>query len=128
MSEQSYAKIVRVEDSYLEFIINKGRNDGVTEQSVFVIYEIGDEIIDPETNKNLGKLEIIKGKVKAKHIQDNMTTIISDEYEKEPNIQRMSMNNQSIWSGIPQNETVVGRSKIKPIFNVEVGDLVKKIR
>lgn len=69
--------VVKIIDDY-KLIINKGRNQGVKDGQRYLIYEIGEEIIDPNTNKSLGKLEIIKGTGKVVHTQNNMATISSD--------------------------------------------------
>ncbi len=64
--------------NYDKIVINKGENDGILEQMRFLIYEEGDEIIDPTTNKSLGLLEKPKGKFKVLHIQEQITTLTSE--------------------------------------------------
>lgn len=53
-------------------ILSAGSQHGVREGMVFVIYQLGDPIIDPETLESLGQLEIIKGRVKVYHVQDKL--------------------------------------------------------
>jgi NADP-dependent 3-hydroxy acid dehydrogenase YdfG len=53
-------------------VLNIGANDGVTEGTVFLIYEEGEEIVDPETKESLGRLEIPKGNVTAVNVQERM--------------------------------------------------------
>jgi len=53
-------------------VLNVGANDGVQEGMVFLIYEEGEEIVDPDTKEPLGRLEIAKGNVTAVNVQDRM--------------------------------------------------------
>ena len=39
---------------------------------LFVLYELGPEIFDPENSAPLGKLEIVKGKVSVIHVQEKL--------------------------------------------------------
>lgn len=45
----------------------------------FLVYRLGETIIDPDTKENLGQLEIIVGRGRAAHIQDRLTTIFADD-------------------------------------------------
>ena len=60
------------------FILNKGSKDGIKAGDRFLVYALGDEIFDPETNENLGQLELIRGTGKVIHIQERMATVKSD--------------------------------------------------
>lgn len=61
-----------------KIVINKGSKDDVHDSMRFLVYEEGDEITDPVTNKSLGVLENPKGTFKIVHIQENMTILISE--------------------------------------------------
>nr|WP_321298317.1 hypothetical protein [uncultured Sphaerochaeta sp.] len=65
-------------------VINKGADDGVTEDDVFLIYSLGDELKDPKSGIELGKLEIVHGKGIVAHLQPRMTTIISCVFDEQP--------------------------------------------
>lgn len=54
-------------------VINRGSAHGVREGMRFVIYAELDEVTDPETGKSLGKLELVKARVVATHVQEGMT-------------------------------------------------------
>jgi hypothetical protein len=54
-------------------VLGAGSDQGVREGLLFVIYELGDEIYDPETSESLGRLEIVKGRVKVTHVQDKIS-------------------------------------------------------
>lgn len=68
------AKIIEID----KIVINKGFNDKINEHMVFLVYEEGEEIIDPSNNKSLGYLENPKGKFKPFHVQPTMTIIVSE--------------------------------------------------
>jgi hypothetical protein len=53
-------------------VLGVGANQGVGEGHAFVIFEPGEEIIDPETKESLGSLEIVKGRVKVAHVMPQM--------------------------------------------------------
>ena len=67
------AKIIEVD----KIVINKGLKDNINQHMEFLVYEDGDEILDPITNKSLGLLENPKGMFKALHIQESMSILLS---------------------------------------------------
>lgn len=69
-------RVLKVMDPY-KLVINKGADHGVTMQDRFLIYRLGEELIDPETQENLGRLEIVCGEGRPCHIQEKFTTIIT---------------------------------------------------
>lgn len=76
MSEKK-TRVAKVIDEYT-IILNKGAKDGIEIGQRFLIYSLGDEIIDPETEENLGRVEIVKGTGKVTHLQDMLATVGSD--------------------------------------------------
>ena len=54
-------------------ILAAGSDDGVKEGMEFVIYDLSETILDPETGEDLGKIELVKGRVCALHVQDKLT-------------------------------------------------------
>lgn len=68
-----------------QIVINKGSSDDLDSNMRFLVYEEGEEIFEPNTNKSLGILEIPKGFFKVQHIQEKMTTLVS-ELKKEKSI------------------------------------------
>ena len=71
-------KIADVIDQY-RVVINIGASDGVRVGQRFLIYKIGDEILDPDTKESLGRLEIIKGKGEVIHTQERLATLQTTE-------------------------------------------------
>ena len=65
-------KVARIIDS-TQIVLAAGENDGVTKGMEFVIYDLSDQIFDPETKEDLGRIELVKGKVIAEHVQEKIT-------------------------------------------------------
>lgn len=80
MGEFLTGKVIRILDQY-KLVINKGSNDGVVMSNRFLIYHLDEEIIDPDTQESLGRLEIVCGEGRPEHIQERMTTIVSAKQE-----------------------------------------------
>ena len=72
-------KIIKIISEY-EVLIDIGKDDGIEEDMLFVIYEEGDEIFHPVTNESLGKLELKKGKIRITHIQELFSKAINENY------------------------------------------------
>lgn len=58
-------------------VLASGAEQGVREGMEFVIYELSDPVIDPETKEPLGQLELHKGRVRVIHVQDRIATAIT---------------------------------------------------
>lgn len=104
------AKIIETD----KIVINKGINDGIEDGMRFLVYEKGDEIIDPVSKKSLGYLENPKGTFKVIHLQEKMTILLSEL--KRPNKLMLSLTQFS--------EVDAERDLLKTI---KIGDKVKKI-
>ena len=82
MKESQLARVVKIISPSV-LVINQGAQDGITDLSQFVVFTYDEEIIDPETQESLGRLENVRGRGKVKHLQDRITTIISTMKRKE---------------------------------------------
>jgi hypothetical protein len=71
-------------------VFNKGSRDGVTPGQHFVIYQEGDDILDPETKASLGKLEVVKGRIIAEHVQETMTVAATEAKPKDERSKTLS--------------------------------------
>ncbi len=71
MGDQVSGRIVRALDND-RFVINAGLAEGVAEGDRFAVFELGEEIIDPETGTSLGSLELVKGHLRVLHVQEQM--------------------------------------------------------
>ncbi|TDV98037.1 hypothetical protein BDK62_10469 [Halomonas alkaliantarctica] len=75
------AVVAKVINDY-EVVINKGLIHGVKINDKYLIFGIGDDIIDPDTKENLGKLEVSRGTGRVVYVQEKIATIRSDAKEK----------------------------------------------
>ncbi len=80
MAEIIMGKVVKIIDEY-RIVINKGRVDGVVKSNRFLVYRLGEELFDPDTDESLGVLEIVCGEGKPEHIQDHLTTLYTSKQE-----------------------------------------------
>ncbi len=80
MAEIISGKVVKIIDDY-RIVINKGYADGVVKSNRFLIYRLGEELFDPDTNESLGTLEIVCGEGKPEHIQEHLTTLYTSKQE-----------------------------------------------
>lgn len=114
-SEEIIAMVAKVIDPYT-LVINKGSKDGVQMYQDFLIYEESvDEIIDPETNDILEKLEIIKGEGSVTHLQEKISTIKSSKFS-----------NNNIFGYVALGKPNI-ENKREPFSDPSVGDKAKSI-
>jgi hypothetical protein len=98
-----------------EIVVNLGAEHGINERSTFLIYVIGDDILDPDSGTSLGKLEKIHGRGRVKHVQARMTTVV-------PMTRRRQVSRKS---GFVQ-ELVEDRDEDIPFdADIAIGDLVR---
>ena len=48
------------EDAW-DAILNCGSDDGIRNSSVFLLFSLGPEVVDPESGKSLGHFEVVRG-------------------------------------------------------------------
>ena len=79
--EKIEGKVARILDEY-SIVINVGRDNGVVDGMVFVIFvQSDDEVKDPDSGEVLGKLENIKEHIFVAHVQDKFSTCVAGEKE-----------------------------------------------
>lgn len=114
-------KIARIH-SDTEVILAAGSEQGVKEGMVFVIYELGDEIHDPETSESLGQLELVKGRVKVAHVQEKVSHALTFlGKDSSP-----AFEGYSIWRQ-RQRLNVEGAVAVETDPTVRVGDLAHSV-
>jgi hypothetical protein len=118
-------KVVQILNDDYKIVINAGDNKGIKKGQRFLVYALSDhEIFDPDTQKSLGFLEIVKGTGKVIHVQEKMATIESDVYEtSQPT--KIIRKNPMYGFGSTEEETV-SREHIA-FDNPRIGDFVKQI-
>ena len=115
-------KIIKILDDK-RVIVNLGYNEGVKKDMKFIIYDEGEEIIDPESYISLGKREIVKHKIKAIHIQEKFSIMVSDVWVR-------SMIDKLVGTGITTQKKFslkedANKNKEVNLY-VKVGDFVRQ--
>ncbi|HEY3788661.1 MAG TPA: hypothetical protein VGL71_07390 [Urbifossiella sp.] len=67
-----YTTIARIL-SPTQVVLAAGAEEGIKPGMEFVIYDLSDRIVDPESKEDLGQIELVKGRVIADHVQEKMT-------------------------------------------------------
>lgn len=120
-------KVIKVIDE-TTIVINAGEEDGITKSSEFLIFELGEELFDPETEEKLGRLEVVKGTGEPIHIQNKLTTVRSNIFSHPFEKRRIIKKSGAILFISPHEEVIeTGDKKIEPFKQVHIGDLVKII-
>ena len=108
-------------------VLNVGSEDGIKENSRFLVYTIDNEdIIDPVTGNSLGKLEYVKGDGHVIHLQDKMCTI---ETFKKASGKRVIKRNNPLWTlgGYETETEEIPSGELEEFDDVVVGDYAKLI-
>ena len=119
-------KIVKILDEFT-VVMNAGSDLGIYEGQKFLIYELSDEeIIDPDTKKSLGFLEIVKGTGIVTHVQESMSTLKSATYHStSKKIKHLSpFSNPLFNSSVEEIES--DKTQV-PFDDPEIGDLLKRV-
>jgi hypothetical protein len=121
-------KVIKVIDENT-VVINVGMNDKITKNYEFLLYELGEELFDPDTNESLGQLEVIKGTAVPTHIQDKVTTIKSNKYVYASEKKKIITRGNGLASMFAGVEEIIepGEKTIQQFKDVKIGDLVKVI-
>lgn len=124
------AKVIHVEDPY-SLVINKGGEAGVKQGDTYLIYGLGPELRDPETNQSLGTLEIVRGRAKVTHVQEKMATLKTAEFEETQSTRKIKRTPSggllSLNLGLSTEEIVETPDPITRALDAEIGDLAKLI-
>jgi hypothetical protein len=77
------ATVAHVIDEF-KVVVNRGSDQGVKVGDTYLIYAIGPELIDPETNESLGPLEVVRGRAIVRHVQGKVSTLETIEFDETP--------------------------------------------
>ena len=125
------AKVATVIDMST-FVINRGAKDGVEINQNYLIFYLGDEILDPGTGDNLGRLEVVRGRARVTHVQERIATLESAEVKVVPGqVRRIKRQRRGLLyplGNAPDVEEVEeGRETRKIGLDVSVGDFARRI-
>lgn len=126
MSNQLKCKVASIINDY-KLVLNVGRKHNVEKGFRFSVYSISEsDIIDPDTKKSLGKLELPLGTGKVISVQENMCIIESDMYSK--SISKISKKTtplgflSSMYDQQIVTEEFPNDDIHEPFDNVQIGD------
>ncbi len=115
------AEVVEIIDG-LHVVIDKGAIHDITKDDIFLIYSKGKEIVNPRTGESLGQLEIVHGEAEVLHIQDKITTLISNDITQDRTIVRKPARVAMSLFGNEITEETKGKPVINPFNNFpEIG-------
>ena len=120
-------RVIKVINEY-ELVINRGSLDGVKANNRFLIYRLDEEITDPDTNEDLGRLELVCGEGTPKHIQERFTTLRSC-LMKTP-VERKIVKRQSslIFAQGSEEEICKPKTETTPFEEADTDCLFRQIR
>jgi len=133
------ATVVHVVDDYAptEVVINWGASQGVKLGDRFLVFGEGPRISDPGTGRDLGQLELVRGRGEVVHVQDRMATIRTIERRRTRPAKRIVREGGGLMAryigGImPSAPDRIVEEEIPPETDlpfdaVRVGDLAKPI-
>jgi len=122
-------KVAKIIDEYT-VVLNIGYNDDVEEDMRFIIYDVGEEIKDPDTDVIIGNFEHVKAKIRIMNVAEKISTAVSDETTTiVPAVQSfLSAMGKEELKKLPLNDEM--KNKVKnsvPEATIKVGDLVRQI-
>ncbi len=92
------------------WVLNLGLEAGLSMDDRFVVFELGEEVTDPETGTSLGALELVKGYARAVHVQPTMSILVVETRVGQP--QPKSASSPKVLSAIlAQTETGARKPK-----------------
>ncbi|EDQ06531.1 hypothetical protein DSM14862_00273 [Sulfitobacter indolifex] len=135
MSTNKQAKVAKVVSRY-KVVLNVGEQDGVDIGSEYILYRVGEDILDPDTGESLGAYEQIIGRGVITHVQDRISTLESSEIKDSGRkiVRKFPKNPSSLWGAIgggiegPSEEVIEEPEKaLIPFSNAEIGDFAKEV-
>jgi len=134
MSERYFAKVVRVLNSTTA-VIDAGEDSGVKLGDKFLLIGLGELIVDPDTQEELERLEIVRGKAQVTHVQSRIATLQSYEYVRTGDvkeIKKVTSRGVGIANFLGPQDTVTesispGKERLKDLIDLSVGDFAIRI-
>jgi len=131
MSDRYFAKVVVVRDKYT-VVINAGSLRDVQPGKRFLLIGLGEVIVDPDTNEELERLEIVRGTAVVTHVQEKIATLRSADYDKprdEREITKVTTRGGTAYALLSRNAQDTVTETVKPaepilraLHGAQVGD------
>lgn len=124
---ETLARVAKVIDDYT-VVLNRGSDQGIQLEQTFIVFGLGDEIIDPVSGENLGTLEEVRGRVKVTHVQERVCTAESVKYFE--NVPPKTTIRKNAWLGAIGEQAVITEDKEEKVDELfcKIGDYAKQIR
>lgn len=119
-------RVVKILDDARTVVINLGARDGVCEGMRFLVFCYGEELNDPESGEPLGRLEIVRGIGRAKHVQERMTTLTS-ELTRTETVRRLIPGFEPVGFRMKWAQEEDTTEVVKRFEGVQVNDLVRQL-
>lgn len=126
MSNEKPARVVAVIDHY-RCVLNLGSEDGLELGDKFIIYGLGQDIVDPDTGEELGVLEIVRGKAKITHLQPRLATLETYEREALPGKRIIRRSPFLSLGGLGDQVEEIGQTEQTMLQGAEIGDYARPI-
>jgi hypothetical protein len=75
----TYGKVLKIFDE-VSLLVDLGSEQGVKKGDRFVVIEKGGDVVDPDSNKSLGEMELVKAELLAVDVMEHMSVLMT-EYE-----------------------------------------------
>jgi hypothetical protein len=127
MIQTKIAKIL----SPTRVVLSAGAEHGVQEGMVFVIYELGDAVQDPENGEPLGQLELHKARIKVVQVQERLS--VATTLPRQVERTRLQISDifapytETVYPRLPLEESVATAVAEERKLTVKVGDLARSL-
>lgn len=125
-SEKNYPQVVHVmAEPYTNKIFTVIINRGVSSVQIgqeFLIFGLGEELIDPQTRQSLGKLELVRGKGRVAYVQEKVAHVKC--IERRPSTRKTTRSAMGLMGG----EVIEEPGEELPFDNPSVGDFAKLVK
>ena len=123
-------QVVHLIDGYT-FVINRGEDSGVMQGDNYLIFRLGESILDPTTGDDLGVLELVVGRARATHVQGRISTLESTITKVVPGqirkVTRPAMGFISSLVSPAEEEIEEGKEVRRMPIDVQIGDYARPV-
>lgn len=117
-------KIVKIIDSQ-KLVINAGLSDGISRGQKLIVFDPGEEVIDPETGESLGTLDTIKCYLNVSDVFDKMAICVNAATMSDNlNFAGILLNGMNEPKPLPVDAEDISGG-LQPRTRIKIGDLVR---
>lgn len=124
ITQASPLRVAHVDDSHMIVVLNGGRNKGIRQGDIFVVYHLSEQpVTDPISGEPLEPLLTVRGYGEVIQVQDRICTLRSS--------QKARVSATNAWRGISSALSALYPDRVyenearteRPFESPEVGDL-----